>query len=134
MHAVHDEPPPHLDRIAHAVIGAAIEVHRHLGAGHLEVVYERALLIELELRGIRARRQVALNVLYKGVIVAESQIDLLVEDVLVVELKSVERLAEVHRAQVLSYLKMGGFQLGLLINFNEALLRNGVRRVILTSP
>jgi GxxExxY protein len=124
------EPALELDRRAHQVIGAAIEVHRHLGPGFLETVYEQAMTIELGIRGLTARRQVPIAIAYKGHSLPSAQLDLLVEDDLVVELKAVERLAPIHTAQVLSYLKAGAFQLGLLINFNVPTLRQGIRRVI----
>ena len=124
------EPPRHLDECAHAVIGAAIEVHRHLGPGFLESVYEEALAIELGLRRIQFARQVAIPISYKSRHLAEARLDLLVDDELVVELKAVETLLPIHRAQVISYLQAGAFQLGLLINFNVGLLRNGLHRVV----
>jgi GxxExxY protein len=126
------EPSPALDEIAHRVIGAALDVHRELGPGFLERVYEDALCIELGLRGIGYDQQLRYPVHYKGILVAESQLDLLVEGELVVELKAVEELRPIHTAQVLSYLRAGGFQLGLLFNFNVYSLRQGTRRVILT--
>jgi GxxExxY protein len=116
------------------VIGAAIEVHRHLGPGLLETVYERALVVELGLRGIPIRRQVVVPIRYKGHSVGDPCIDLVVADELVVELKAVEHLSELHRAQVISYLKVAGLHLGLLINFNATLLKTGIRRVVLSSP
>ena len=125
-----EEPPEELDRIARAVIGAAIEVHRQLGPGFLEAVYERALMVELTLRGIRVRRQVQLPLTYKGHPLPVTQLDLLVEDQLVVELKAIERFAPIHHSKLVSYLRAGGFQLGLLINFNVEQLKDGVRRVI----
>ncbi|MDB4957238.1 MAG: uncharacterized protein JWO36_4807 [Myxococcales bacterium] len=124
------EPPAHLDHYAHAVIGAAIEVHRTLGPGFLESVYEEALKVELNLRRIPHETQFPLAIEYKGVEVAQSRLDLLVEGELVVELKAVDLLVPVHTAQLLSYLKAGGFQLGLLINFNVPILKNGIKRVI----
>ena len=124
------EPPNELDRCAHEVIGAAIEVHRHLGPGFLEAVYEEAMMVELALRGVTVRRQVPIALAYKGRSLPRVQLDLLVEDELVVELKAVERLSPIHVAQVISYLKAGAFQLGLLINFNVPTLRQGIRRVI----
>jgi GxxExxY protein len=124
------EPPPHLDQLAHDVIGAAIEVHRHLGPGYLESIYERALWVELRVRQIPFESQVVLPIVYKGECIGEPQLDLLIANELVIELKAVERLLEIHRAQVISYLKAGGFQLGLLINFHTSLLKDGVRRVI----
>ena len=118
------EPSLELDRLAHTVIGAAIEVHRNLGPGFLEAIYEAALVLELEARNVRFRRQVPIEVIYKGSVIGESRLDLLVEDELVVELKHVESLLPIHRAQVISYLRAGAFQLGLLINFNVPILRD----------
>ncbi|HEY5926959.1 MAG TPA: GxxExxY protein [Kofleriaceae bacterium] len=124
------EPPSELDQLAHDVIGAAIEVHRELGPGFLEGVYEEALTRELRTRRIQFEQQVSLPVYYKGAVVAEARLDLLVAEVLVVELKAVEELRPVHVAQVLSYLRAGAFQLGLLFNFNVYSLSRGIRRVI----
>ena len=126
------EPPPDLDRDASKVIDAAVEVHKILGPGFLESVYERALCVELGLRNVRYRRQVPVAVGYKGHHVGESCLDLLVADRLVVELKAIEALAPIHWVQVRSYLKATGCVLGLLINFNVPVLLRGVRRVILT--
>jgi len=126
------EPSPKLDQLAHEVIGAAIEVHRTLGPGYLESVYEEALAIELALRGIPFTRQVVIAVDYKGHSVGESRLDLLVGGQLVTELKAVEALAPIHSAQVISYLKTTGHPLGLLINFNVCFLKDGVKRVVLT--
>jgi len=125
-----NEPPKYLDELAHQVIGAAIEVHRHLGPGFLESVYEDALMLELSFRGIRVARQVRIPVLYKGHHLAEAQLDILVEDELVLELKAVERIAPVHVAQLISYLQAASLQLGLLLNFNVSTLKQGIRRVI----
>src|SRR5690606_24207901 len=102
------------------------EVHRQLGPGFLEYVYEEALVLELTTRGFSFRRQPVFPVLYKGVQIGEARLDLLVEDELVVELKAVEELRPLHRAQVLSYLRTGEFQLGLLFNFNVYSLRQGI--------
>ena len=121
---------PSLERLAHAVIGAAIEVHRVIGPGLPETVYETALSHELTLRQISHERQVPLPVLYKGVQVGEGRMDLVVERRLVVELKACEQLHDVHRAQVWAYVCATGFLLGLLINFNVAMLQDGIRRVI----
>jgi GxxExxY protein len=126
------EPDAETDRIAHAIIGASIEVHRYLGPGYLESVYEEALAVQLGLQQIQYERQLPVGVDYKGFIVGEGRLDLVVERRIVVELKTVERLVPIHRAQLLSYLKASRLSLGLLINFNETVLRNGVRRVILT--
>jgi GxxExxY protein len=124
------EPPEELDRLARAVIGAAIEVHRQLGAGMPEEGYEGAMCIELTERGIAFERQKAVDIVYKGVCVAKGRIDLLVEGKLIVEIKSCEALAPVHRLQVLSYMRMIRQPLGLLINFNVPVLKEGIRRII----
>jgi GxxExxY protein len=125
------ETPGDLDAIAARVIRAAVEVHRHLGPGLTEWVYENALAIELEIQGIRFERQWSFGVAYKGRQVGEGRMDLLVERVLVVELKTVERLAEVHVAQAIGYLRAMGLTLALLINFNVPVLLRGVKRVAL---
>ncbi|HEX9899530.1 MAG TPA: GxxExxY protein [Candidatus Methylomirabilis sp.] len=126
------EPNKEVDRLARAVIGAAIEVHRHLGPGFLEGVYEEALVVELALRDIPFERQKPVPVSYKGHSVGEGRIDLLVATELLVELKAVEVLAPIHKAQVISYLKATGLHLGPLINFNVPILRAGVQRVVLS--
>jgi GxxExxY protein len=118
------------EQVATKVIGAAIEVHRALGPGYLEVVYENALAVELELRGMTFQRQSPIALHYKGQPVGESRLDLLVESCLVVELKAVETLAPIHTAQVISYLKATEHKLGLLINFNVPILRDGIKRII----
>jgi GxxExxY protein len=119
------------NEVARAVIGAAIEVHRALGPGLLESVYEECLAMELEMRRLSYNRQRRVDVQYKGRrVAAELRIDLLVEDQVIVELKAVEKLLPVHGAQLLSYLRVTGKSLGLLINFNVPLLRDGVRRVV----
>jgi GxxExxY protein len=127
------EPQESLDRLAHAVIGAAIEVHRLLGPGFLESVYEEALCLELGLRHIPFERQKCVAVSYKGHPVGEGRLDLLIGGSLVVELKAVDALAPIHTAQLLSYLKITGHQLGLLINFNVPMLKQGLKRVVLSS-
>lgn len=126
------EPRPELDELAHRVIGAAIEVHRLLGPGFLESVYEEALCVELGLRDIEFARQVPAGVDFKGRRVGEARLDLLVGGGLVVELKAVERIAPIHVAQILSYLKATGLPLGLLITFNVTLLHHGIKRVVQT--
>jgi GxxExxY protein len=125
-----EEPGERLDQLARAVIGAAIEVHRALGPGYLESVYEEALGIELKLRGIPFVSQVPVGVAYKGCQIGEGRLDILVDNILIVELKAVEALAPIHMAQVISYLKMTGLKLGLLINFNVPVLKEGIKRVI----
>jgi GxxExxY protein len=117
--------------VSQAVIGAAIEVHRELGPGLLESVYEVALCRELWIRQIRVDRQVPVSVTYKGAVLeSQIRIDLLVESTVVVEVKAVEKLAPIHRAQLLTYLKLTGHTVGLLLNFNVELLRQGMRRVL----
>src|ERR1700690_1114794 len=123
------EPGQVLDELAHDVIGAAIEVHRALGPGYTENVYEEALCIEIAHKNISFERQVKIAVNYKGQKVGEGGLDLLIAKVLLVELKAVEMLAPIHQAQLLSYLKMTHLKLGLLINFNVPILKQGIKRV-----
>ncbi len=113
------------------IIGCAIKVHRALGPGYLEVIYENALAFELSRCGLGVDRQRVVKVLYEGVEVGEHRIDLVVEGRVVLELKAVERLNDKHAAQVISTLRASGLKVGLLINFNEARLVDGVRRVVL---
>ena len=124
------EPDVRLDQLAYEVIGAAIEVHRELGPGYNESIYEEAMAIELELRGIPFKRQLAMPVVYKGRPVGEGRLDMLVAEDLVVEYKTVESLLPVHLAQVLSYLKAARRRLGLLVNFDVSVLKEGVKRVV----
>ena len=126
------EPDREVDEWARRVIGAAIEVHRHLGPGYLESVYEEGLVVELMLRGIPFERQKPFAVDYKGSAIGQGRLDLLVGERLIVELKAVDALAPIHRAQVLSYLKAMGLHLGLLINFNVPVLQEGIKRVVLS--
>ncbi len=120
-----------VEEIANKVIGCAIEVHRHLGPGLLESTYEAALGIELEETGLKYQRQVSFPAVYKGRTIGEYRVDLIVEDAVVVEIKSVERHDPVFEAQVLTYLRITGKKIGLLINFNSRLLRDGIKRYIL---
>ena len=114
------------------IIGAAIEVHRQLGPGLLESTYEQCLCHELVARGVAARRQVELPVVYKGVnIDCGYRIDLLVEGRIVLELKSVQKLTPIDEAQLLTYMRLGHFRTGLLINFNVLLLKTGIVRRVL---
>ena len=124
------EPDSELDGWAHEVIGAALEVHRTLGPGFLEAIYEQALCVELLTRALPFCRQVPIAVRYKGQVVGQGQVDLLIGDRLVVELKAVEALAPIHAVQLRSYLKATGLTLGLLVNFNVPLLQQGIRRII----
>ena len=117
------------------MIGSAIEVHRTLGPGLLESAYETCLAYEPAQRGVKFEQQKPLPVVYKGVTLdAGYRIDLLVEGSVIVELKAVERLERIHEAQLLSYLKLANLQLGLLINFNTVLLKDGVRRIANNLP
>lgn len=121
-----------VDDISKNVIGAAIDVHKAMGPGLLESVYEECLCHELGLRNIQFIRQYEIPVKYKGVeLDCRYRLDLLVEDKLVVELKSVEKLMPIHDAQLLSYLKLTRRTVGLLINFNVPFLKQGVRRKVL---
>jgi GxxExxY protein len=126
------EPDYQLDQLARSVIGAAIEVHRHLGPGLQELLYAPAMHLELALRKIPFETEVILPVSYKGHPLGKRKIDLLVDKRLIVELKSVEVLAPIHTAQIICYLRLTGKQLGLLINFNVPLLKSGVKRVVLS--
>ncbi|MTJ12340.1 GxxExxY protein [Anabaena sp. UHCC 0187] len=122
-----------VERLAYAVIGAGIEVHRMLGPGFLERVYQEALGLEFRLRGIPHKPKHLVAIKYKGYPIGEGELDFLVGDSLVVELKAVEKLAPIHEAQVISYLKMTNCPLGLLINFNVPVLKEGIKRIILSS-
>jgi GxxExxY protein len=124
------EPSGQLDRLASAVINCALEVHSVLGPGFLEGVYEEALAVELSLHRVPFERQKVVPVSYKGRTLGEGRLDFLVDRQLVVELKAVDSLVAIHKAQVLSYLKATNLQLGLLLNFNTFLLGKGIKRVI----
>jgi GxxExxY protein len=118
--------------LSNLVIGAALEVHRTLGPGLLESVYEQALAYELTTLGLNVQTQVAVPVAYKSVkLDCGFRLDLLVQEQLVIELKSVDSLAPVHDAQLLTYLKLTGLHTGLLINFNVPLLKQGIKRLVL---
>lgn len=121
-----------VNRITQRVIGAAIEVHRILGPGLLERAYQTALIREFQLQHISFESQKRLAMTYKGVTLPQSyQIDLLVENLVVVEIKAVETLRPIHEAQLLTYLKLGRYQVGLLLNFNVAVLTRGIVRRVL---
>jgi len=121
-----------LNTITERIIGAAIEVHKVLGPGLMESAYEECLCRELALRGIGVERQLPLPVEYKGArLDCAYRVDLLVEQSVVVEIKSLSSIERIHEAQLLTYLKLGGWKLGLLINFNVPRLKDGIRRRIL---
>ena len=120
-----------INKTTETVIGAAIEVHRHLGPGLLESAYEECLCEELSLREIPFKRQVALPVSYKSKkLDIGYRIDLLVNDEVVVELKTVESILPIHEAQTLTYMRLGGWQVGLILNFNVTVLKNGIKRLV----
>lgn len=127
------EPSEELDMLARQVIGAAIEVHRQLGPGLPEESYEGAMDVEMTLRRIRFERQKRVEIVYKGVVVGRGKLDFLVGGKLVVEIKAVEVLLPLHRLQALSYMRVIGEVLGLLINFNVPVLKQGIRRIIATA-
>lgn len=119
------------NRVSERAIGAAIEVHRHLGPGLLESSYHTCLCRELELHGVAHETQVALPLIYKGIQIAKGYvIDLLIEDSLIVEIKSVDKLLPVHSAQLMTYMRLQRVSSGLLINFNVHTLLHGIRRIL----
>jgi GxxExxY protein len=121
---------PATEDVSRRVIGAAIEVHRALGPGFLESVYQRSLSIELRHLGIEHELEYPLHVCYRGVDVSAGRLDLVVPGHLIVELKSVDAFSDIHRAQVISYLKATGIHLGLLMNFKTKVLKDGLQRIV----
>lgn len=120
-----------VNKTTEAIIGAAIEVHRHLGPGLLESAYDECLCEELLLRKIPFKRQIVLPVTYKNKkLDIGYRIDLLVNDEVVVELKTVESILPIHEAQILTYMRLGGWQVGLILNFNVTILKNGIKRLV----
>jgi len=120
------------DPLTEKIIGFAIGVHRHLGPGLLESAYEECLCYEIEQSGLSFRRQVALPIVYKAVrLDCGYRMDIVVQDQVIVELKTVERLLPIHEAQMLTYLKLSGIRIGLLLNFNTSVLKDGIRRMLL---
>lgn len=126
---------PHFDRasgLTAAIIGAAIDVHRELGPGLIESIYERCFIHELQLRGLQTETQRVVRLQYKGLTFEEPlRFDVLVETCVLVENKCVERVLPVHQAQLLSYMKLLNVPLGLLINYHETVLKNGIHRMLL---
>ena len=120
-----------LKQVTEAIIGCAIEVHRQLGPGLLEQTYEAALCIEFQNAGMSFVRQPIFPVVYKGHAIGEYRLDLMVDDSVVVEIKSVERFDPIFESQVLTYLRVTGKKVGLLMNFNSRLLRDGIKRYVL---
>jgi len=122
----------HVNVLTKEIIGAAIEVHRHLGPGLLESAYQQCLAKELELREIPCQYEWPLPLEYKGLRMnCGYRVDILVANEVVVETKSIEAIAPVHEAQLLTYMRLGGWKVGLLINFNVLVLKNGIRRKVL---
>jgi GxxExxY protein len=113
------------------ILACAIEVHRHLGPGLLESIYESALCMEFNAAGLSFKRQIGISLYYKGTLISEHRPDLVVADRVIVEVKSVERFDRIHMAQLLTYLRVTGLRTGLILNFNSAMLKHGIRRVIL---
>jgi GxxExxY protein len=128
------EPSEQINQLSRRVIGICIDIHRALGAGLPEEAYEEALAMEFEEQGIRFERQYRIPVFYKGRCVARVRLDFLVESMLVLEAKSVEALTPIDRRQVIRYLEVTKLPLGLLVNFNVMVLKDGIRRVIRSEP
>lgn len=117
--------------ISYDIIGCAYEVHRILGPGLLESVYQKALVQELKLRGFKVKSEVDIEINYKGINVgSDLRLDIIVNDTIILELKSVETILPIHKKQVLTYLRLTNLQLGLLINFNTNLLKDGITRIV----
>ena len=128
----HDPIPPRAEAAARQCIDSALQVHRALGPGLLESAYEHCLAHELALRGVQVQRQLGLPVVYEGErLDAGYRLDLVVDGSVIVEVKSLDALAPIHDAQVLTYLKLSGLRIGLLINFNVVLLKQGIKRLVL---
>jgi GxxExxY protein len=121
---------PKLNAVSDEIIRCAIEVHRELGPGLLESAYETALCIELETAGLDVKRQVGIPLYYKGELISEHRPDLIVGDQIVVEIKSIARFEAIHTAVMLTYLRVTGLHVGLLLNFNTAFLHQGIKRVM----
>lgn len=120
-----------LNALSYKVIGLAIEVHRQLGPGLLESAYQQCLYYEIRKAGLKVEKEITLPIIYKEIKLDQGyRIDLLIEDKLVVELKTVENFTSVHFAQILTYLKLGNYPLGLIINYNSKILRNNIKRFI----
>ena len=122
---------PELEQLVRAVIGACLAVHRELGPGMSESVYSKAACIELTTRGIPFEREKSIPIRYRGQLLCHQRLDLFVDGRLVLEIKSVEQIHSVHIAQTVSYLRVTGAEIGLVINFNVPLLKHGIRRVVL---
>ena len=120
-----------LERLVHAVIGHCIVVHKELGPGLFEALYRRAICVELERSGVAFKCEKRVPVVYRDVVLAEQRLDIVVEGRVLLELKAVERLAPIHFAQVMSYLRVSRLRVALLVNFNVRILPDGLRRIVL---
>jgi GxxExxY protein len=130
--AMSEPVPAETHRVAREVVDSAFKVHSTLGPGLIESVYEACLVHELHTRGLQTERQVSRPVLYGNLrLDAGLRLDLVVDNLVIVELKAVESVLPVHKAQLLTYLKLSGFRLGLLINFNTVLIKDGIHRIVL---
>jgi len=134
-HQGHKDKPhplvsPDVERIVGQIIGAGLAVHRQLGPGFIEGVYDGAVAVELRYRGLSFERQSGIDVQYRGETVSEYRLDLLVERCVIVEVKAVKKLRPIHQAQILSYLKASGHRVGLLMNFNVRLFVDGLQRFV----
>jgi GxxExxY protein len=117
--------------LSNIVIGCAIEVHRQLGAGLLESAYQECLFYELKSKGLNVKKEVSMPIIYKDIKLDHGyRIDLLIEDKIVIEIKAVDALIDVHTTQILTYMKLGDYKLGLILNFNVSILKNGIKRLI----
>jgi len=119
------------NKLSNIILGCAIEVHKQLGPGLLESAYQECLHYELLKSGLKVKKELSRPVIYKEIKLEYGyRVDLLVEDLVVIELKAVEKLTSNHKAQLLTYLKLGNHKLGLLINFNESILKSGIKRIV----
>ena len=129
----YSDMPVDLDELSKIVIDSVFMVHKELGPGYLERIYEEALIFELESRDIPVQRQQAVSVRYKGkVLPTEYKIDLMIDNRIILELKTVEKILPVHEAQIISNMKQSGILLGFIVNFNEVLIKNGIKRMVLS--
>jgi GxxExxY protein len=128
---IHAPIPQHVEATVKLCIGVAIAVHRELGPGYREVIYRRAYCLELDSRGLRFECEKAVMVKYRDWLIPGQRLDLVVSDSVIIEIKSVPRLLRRHERQVLSYLKTTGYRVGLLLNFNTRLMRDGLKRKVL---
>jgi GxxExxY protein len=130
LNRVHSDLPPDVEEVMTRVIGACIEVHRHLGPGFLESIYHRALCVELRERGLSFDKEKTIEIVYKGHLLHGQRLDLIVESKVIVDVKAVSQLEEIHASQVVSYLKATGLRAGLIANFNMVVMKAGIRRIV----